>query len=72
MFGSAFRDYNMYPNMIAMPMPHSHHLGCFLQWVYDQRKVCDELQSGSLHFGEEYGLEDDGGWKEWNHLIVSL
>ena len=79
MFGSAFRDYNMYPNMIAMPMPHSHHLGCFLQWVYDQRRVCDELQSGSLHFGEEYDnnngfMEDDGdgGWKEWNHLIVSI
>jgi len=66
MFGSAFRDPQMYSNMIAMPMPENHHLDCFLEWVeHDYSTVCDLLQSGALIFGEEEGLEYDS-------LIVSL
>jgi len=60
MFGSAFRDPQMYSNMIAMPMPENHHLDCFLEWVeHDYSTVCDLLQSGALVFGEEEGLEYD-------------
>mmetsp|Transcript_26906 Transcript_26906/g.57694 ORF Transcript_26906/g.57694 Transcript_26906/m.57694 type:complete len:601 (-) Transcript_26906:68-1870(-) len=67
MFGSAFRDPDIFPNMMAMPMPHSHHLSCFVEWVQLGR-VCKELRAssrsvgekGTMVFGEEYGLEWDG------------
>ena len=69
MFGSVFRDENIYPNMVAMPMPGTH-LGCFDQWSKFKR-VCGEFQSrhdkmphGSLVFGDEFDLE-------WDDLVVS-
>ncbi|KAL7532319.1 hypothetical protein ACHAXR_004558 [Thalassiosira sp. AJA248-18] len=63
--GTALRDTALYPNMIAMPMPEKHHLGCFVKWIEDKSEVCDSLQPGSLVFGEEYGLE-------WNSLIPQV
>mmetsp|Transcript_26905 Transcript_26905/g.57690 ORF Transcript_26905/g.57690 Transcript_26905/m.57690 type:complete len:599 (-) Transcript_26905:75-1871(-) len=59
MFGSAFRDPNMYSNMMAMPMPEDHHLNCFVQWA-EHGHVCKALSASNLAFGEEYGLEWDG------------
>ena len=68
MFGSAFRDTNMYPNMIPMPMPEKGHMLCFEEWVV-QGKVCRKLKAatnggvGELVFGEDEGLE-------WDDLMV--
>jgi len=67
MFGSAFRDASLYPNMVAMPMPEWYHLLCFEQWV-TSGTVCNELTAAThehgahngLEFGEENGLDWDG------------
>jgi len=59
-FGSVFRDTNLYPNMIGMPMPEPHHLYCFSKWVASSKKtVCNELRE----------LEFSG---EFDSLIVSI
>ena len=68
-FGSAFRDPNMYPNMIPMAMPEYHHLHCYQEWVV-RGTVCKWLKAaekggnGELVFGDEKDLE-------WKDLIVS-
>ena len=71
MFGSTFRDMNIYPNMVAMPMPPPEHMGCFVHWVQNigNGHVCKQWMpgtpdassngGGTLVFGEEYGLEYD-------------
>ena len=71
MFGSTFRDMNIYPNMVAMPMPPPEHMGCFVHWVQNNGNghVCKQWMpgtpdassngGGTLVFGEEYGLEYD-------------
>lgn len=66
MFGSAFRDGAVYPNMIPMPMPNSHHLDCFMHFV-DFGETCMEMRDGpdgDLVFGERFHLQ-------WEDLIVS-
>ena len=64
MFGSAFRDPNMYTTMIAMPMPQREHLYCFENWVeVGGRYACKELRQ-DLPFGVE-------GSDGWDDLIVS-
>mmetsp|Transcript_4 Transcript_4/g.7 ORF Transcript_4/g.7 Transcript_4/m.7 type:complete len:582 (+) Transcript_4:89-1834(+) len=72
-FGSVFRDPKVYTNMVAMPVPERHHLGCFVEWL-EQQSVCPELRAattskskdgGSLVFGKEFGLE-------WEQLIPQL
>ncbi|KAL7538284.1 hypothetical protein ACHAXR_008437 [Thalassiosira sp. AJA248-18] len=63
--GTALRDTALYPNMIPMPMPEKHRLGCFKKWIEDKSKSCDELQPGHLVFGEEYG-------GEWDSLIPQV
>lgn len=80
MFGSAFRDPDVYANMVAMPLPHTRHLNCFVEFL-EYKRVCqpflakvpgaegagdprDYGYGGWLVFGEEYGLE-------WDNLIVS-
>ena len=71
MFGSAFRDPDMYPNMIAMPMPASQHLDCFVSWV-EREKVCPEWRGkssgGKLLFPED---TNGGIGLQWDDLIVS-
>lgn len=66
-FGSAFRDTNVFPNMMAMPMPGSRlHLHCFVEWV-SRGTVCQKLRAqpeGGLVFGDELDLH-------WDDLIVS-
>ncbi|KAL7540061.1 hypothetical protein ACHAXR_009832 [Thalassiosira sp. AJA248-18] len=68
-FGSVFRDVNLYPNMIAMPMP-GLYLKCFSEWSY-KHSICTGLRplrkrpKGELAFGEELGLE-------WDNLIPQL
>ena len=63
-FGSVFRNQEMFPSMIGMPMPESHHLDCFEQWA-KHGTVCDRLRprtadsSGKLIFGPEFGLQYD-------------
>ncbi len=63
MFGSSFRDTNVYKNMVAMPMPSPGlHLDCFVQWAQsDGKQLCEGLR---LVFGEENELQ-------WDSLIVS-
>lgn len=39
MFGSAFRNGEVYPNMMPMPMPTPQHLDCFTHWI-DAGTVC--------------------------------
>ena len=69
MFGSAFRDPSVYPNMMAMPMPDFPHMPFFEQWVVTGT-VCNKLEAttnggyGRLVFGKEKGLD-------WDTLIVS-
>lgn len=69
-FGSAFRDPNMYPNMIPMAMPAHHHLPCYQEWVVSGT-VCKKLKAaekggnGELVFGDEEDLE-------WKDLIPQL
>ena len=64
MFGSSFRDTNVYKNMVAMPMPlPGLHLDCFVQWAQsDGKQLCKGLR---LVFGEEKELQ-------WDSLIVSF
>lgn len=73
MFGSAFRDPDMYRNMIAMPMPAPQHLECFVEWLANE-KVCAEWRAkgvggkrnaGKLEFGEKAKLG-------WNDLIPQV
>mmetsp|Transcript_32904 Transcript_32904/g.55942 ORF Transcript_32904/g.55942 Transcript_32904/m.55942 type:complete len:576 (-) Transcript_32904:221-1948(-) len=69
MFGSAFRDTSLYPNMIAMPMPTPLHLQCFGQWAKnDGTEVCKLLQSST---GEGVVFFDDLGLK-WNDLTPQV
>lgn len=60
-FGSAFRSTEIFPNMIAMPMPEKYNLKCFKIWAeHDQEFVCRELRAapeGDLVFGLEAGLK---------------
>ena len=68
MFGSVFRDTDMYPSMIAMPMPDSEHLDCFASWATwsntDNPRVCRELTS-------LVSLSEAPNALEWDSLIVS-
>ena len=68
MFGSVFRDTDMYPSMIAMPMPDAHHLDCFASWATwsntDNPRVCRELTS-------LVSLSEAPNALEWDSLIVS-
>lgn len=50
-FGSVFAKMNMYPNIVAMPMPERSHLVCFRQYVNNQQ-VCKELGQ-DLVYGED-------------------
>ena len=62
-FGSVFQKMNMYPNMVAMPMPERSHLVCMRQYS-NNGQVCSELGK-DLVFGDELGLE-------WNDLIPQV
>jgi len=70
-FGSVFRDSNLYPNMIGMPM-FGEHLNCFALWSRTKR-VCESFRpmkkkgqnDGTLIFGHEFGLK-------WDHLIPQV
>ena len=68
MFGSVFRDIDMYPSMIAMPMPDAHHLDCFASWATwsntDNPRVCREITS-------LVSLNEAPNALEWDSLIVS-
>jgi len=68
MFGSVFRDIEMYPSMIAMPMPDSEHLDCFASWATwsntDNPRVCTELR-------RLVSLSEAPNTLEWDSLIVS-
>lgn len=65
MFGSAFRDPGLYPNMIAMPMPGQTHLDCFVGWAANGgTQVCSKL-SNELVFGNDLRLD-------WEDLVVSI
>ena len=63
MFGSTFRDVNIYPNMVAMPMPPQQHLGCFVEWVKSGR-VCKYLLPSSDNSVVIIDTDDDGGAEE--------
>lgn len=64
-FGSVFRNSEIAPNVIPMPMPEGHNLACFKNFVVvGGAAVCAALQPkdpetyhGNLVFGEERGLE---------------
>ena len=62
-FGSIFAKMNMYPNIVAMPMPERSHLVCFRQYANNQ-EVCKELGQ-SLVYGDDLGLQ-------WNELIPQV
>ena len=68
MFGSVFRDTDMYPSMIGMPMPDAHHLDCFASWATwsntDNPRVCREITS-------LVSLSEAPNALEWDSLIVS-
>jgi len=68
MFGSVFRDIDMYPSMIAMPMPDSEHLDCFASWATwsntDNPRVCREITT-------LVSLSEAPNALEWDSLIVS-
>lgn len=64
MFGSVFRDINnVYPNMVAMPMPPQQHLGCFVEWVKSGR-VCKYLLPSSDNSVIIIDADDDDGGDE--------
>lgn len=71
MFGSAFRNPEMYPNMIPMPMPSPQHLDCFTHWI-DRGSVCEfwrartKLVESDLEdvSGDDDDDDDDGGDKD--------
>ncbi|KAL7529468.1 hypothetical protein ACHAXR_002982, partial [Thalassiosira sp. AJA248-18] len=60
-FGSVFRQPEIFPSMIAMPMPDSLNLPCFETWAA-RGEVCNNLRpvghdsTAGLAFGEELGL----------------
>lgn len=69
-FGSAFRDTNLIPNLVAMPMPGDGGGGpctlCFAQWA-SSKTVCGGLRSmhgevpdGTLAYGDGFGI----GWED--------
>lgn len=68
-FGSVFRR-DIFPSMLAMPMPQNNHLGCFHNWVL-HRQVCEYYQPrgpanpSGLIFPEHVGME-------WDLLINSI
>jgi hypothetical protein len=62
-FGSVFAKMNMYPNMVAMPMPERSHLVCFRQYANDQ-KVCKALGK-NIVYGDDLGLH-------WNELYPQV
>jgi len=62
-FGSVFRHPLMFPSIIAMPMPSSHHLLCFKTWT-TSNTVCEQLRAVG-EIGNEIGLE-------WGDLIPQV
>ena len=63
-FGSVFSKMNMYPNMIAMPMPERSHLVCFRQYVGNQQ-LCKELSENYFSASHDLGLQ-------WTELIPQV
>mmetsp|Transcript_993 Transcript_993/g.2090 ORF Transcript_993/g.2090 Transcript_993/m.2090 type:complete len:555 (-) Transcript_993:134-1798(-) len=68
-FGSVFRHAEVFPNMIAMPMPLIHLL-CFKRWTINPNLLCEHLRpgpenQGQLMYGEELGLT-------WENLIPQV
>lgn len=64
-FGSIFSNMNMYPNIIAMPMPERSHLLCFREWANNQR-LCKDLRE-RLDYGDD--LEDKSFYNLWPQVI---
>ncbi|KAL7533651.1 hypothetical protein ACHAWF_004574 [Thalassiosira exigua] len=65
MFGSAFRDPQVYPNLVAMPMPEARHLGCLVEWA-EKGKVCGEWRAYAGDGG------DERAGAEWDDLIPQV
>jgi len=73
-FGSAFRHYDIIPNMIAMPPPDSINMHCFRSYVTSEHtSVCQSIKPASptdggegLVFGEEFGLK----WENLKPQVV--
>ncbi len=70
-FGSAFKSPEIYPSMIAMPMPQNNHLACFETFAAHPGAICPMLlprvrgNPRGLVFEETVGLG-------WNGLIPSV
>ena len=83
-FGSVFRSQEVLPNMIAMPMPISNGLHCFVHWAYSDKvspSVCSELSSATSAIKERrlakfasHGLvfNDGDTDKTWDELIPQV
>ena len=54
-FGSVFQSTEIFPNMMAMPMPTGENLSCFKNFARSG-DVCPVLQVGQV-FGEKFGLK---------------
>jgi len=71
-FGSSFREKNLFPNMISMPMPTKEHLDCFCEYAMYGGRVCNQLLAdgsthrGRLTFGDEIGLK----WEDLTPQLV--
>eukprot|EP00581_Thalassiosira_minuscula_P014683 CAMPEP_0183717658 /NCGR_PEP_ID=MMETSP0737-20130205/11210_1 /TAXON_ID=385413 /ORGANISM="Thalassiosira miniscula, Strain CCMP1093" /LENGTH=608 /DNA_ID=CAMNT_0025947135 /DNA_START=175 /DNA_END=2001 /DNA_ORIENTATION=+ len=81
-FGSVFTDTNIFPSMIAMPLPVRPHIPCFDEWqVTGGTHVCQDLQpkiditdneiSSGMIFGDQLGLVDPDG-KYWDKLVPQV
>lgn len=62
-FGSVFQSTEIFPNMMAMPMPTGENLSCFKNFARSG-DVCPVLQVGQV-FGEKFGLK-------WEDLIPQV
>mmetsp|Transcript_22893 Transcript_22893/g.41071 ORF Transcript_22893/g.41071 Transcript_22893/m.41071 type:complete len:579 (-) Transcript_22893:199-1935(-) len=71
-FGSVFQSAEIFPNMMAMPMPTGEHIHCFKNFA-QSKSVCLQMQvkegpdgpKGAQVFGEEFGLK-------WEDLIPQV
>ncbi|KAL9188250.1 hypothetical protein ACHAXT_006628 [Thalassiosira profunda] len=70
-YGSVFRQSQLFPSMLAMPMPDRHNLYCFEMWA-THGSVCRQMRptrpedpKAELVFGDELGLT-------WEELIPQV
>lgn len=64
-FGSTFRNEELFPNAIAMPMPVKDHLTCFKIFAKDATDICPSM-------GRNFAFGDTVGSTSFDNLIPQV